>query len=118
MNINEYLEKTFELIPGLNFEFGRIRPRVFCIDGENVSIQASDGMYCSPRVTQPTGYLSIELGYPSFEDKRLMKYCEDIDNPKETVYARVPVELVDEILDEHGGIDFDRSLEEGKRRKA
>ena len=117
MNVNEYLEKTFELSSDLPFTMGKIRPRVFCLDGESVSIQAGEHFYCSPRITQPTGYISVELGFPSFVDKRLLEYVETPENLLESVYGWTPVELVDEILSEHGGIDYERSLVEAKERE-
>ena len=36
-----------------------------------------------------------------------MDYCEDDENPCGTVYGYVPVELVDRVIEKHGGIDLD-----------
>ena len=33
-----------------------------------------------------------------------MEYVEDYDNPTYTVYAYVPVEVVQEVIEKHGGI--------------
>jgi len=115
MNINEYLEKTFELMPDLPFDFVKIRPSIICVDGEYVSVQASKNHYCSPRENLKTGYISVELGYPSFEDERLIKYAEQPECPLKTVYGWTPVELIDTILSEHGGIDYERSMYKYKK---
>jgi len=49
-------------------------------------------------------YSSVELGYPSERDDLIMEYAEDQDNPTETVYGWVPIEVVEELLKKHGGI--------------
>lgn len=38
--------------------------RLYCMDGESVSIQASEYMYCTPRENYP-GWDKVEAGYPS-----------------------------------------------------
>ena len=119
MTINEFLKSTFRVDPKIEKtydEIGRskihrtpeIRPRVLCADGFTFSAQADWGKYCEPRVTLypeewGDGYQSIELGYPSDHDELIEEYAED-DNWTETVYAYVPVEVVDQMIKKHGGI--------------
>lgn len=98
MTVNEYLHKTY------NFElFPTPRPLVVCKDGFAVSIQASAAHYCAPRVTDDIEYERVELGYPNIEDDLIKEYAES-DNYTDTVYGYVPVEVVDKLLEKHGGI--------------
>ena len=77
-----------------------------CNDGFSMSVQAHGGAYCSPR-TDPAYtdyYFKVEVGFPSEREELLMEYVEDYDNPTCTVYAYVPVEVVQEVIEKHGGI--------------
>lgn len=52
-------------------------------------------------------YVSVELGFPNMEDELINDYAEDMDYT-DTVYGFVPVEVVDKLLEKHGGIiNFD-----------
>lgn len=103
MTINEYLlmfnEKVHE-----GYEGNKIRPRVKCRDGYTVSVQAGYGMYSIP-ARFSCHFTHVELGYPSEEDKELLPYAEDEECLTGTVYVCVPVELVDYIMNKHGGIE-------------
>jgi len=80
------------------------RPRIVCADGESLSVQASEYSYCLPRETGAEQYTHVEVGFPScVPNARMMEYCDDIDNPTDTIYAYVPVEVVLEFINEHGG---------------
>jgi len=104
MNINEYLEITREVVTGYSFEFLRIRPRIVCADGFDVSIQASEHHYCSPRINSGP-YNEVEIGYPSDEVPEWLPYIEsESDDPLSAVYPFVPVEIIDLVLEQHGGI--------------
>lgn len=79
-----------------------LNPRFVCPDGFSVSIQANEYAYCNPR-NDSGPYTSVELGFPSDKPPEyIMDYCEDSDNPTDTVYGFVPVELVLKMLHEHG----------------
>ena len=80
--------------------------RVICADGYSVSIQASDSAYCQPRkdFKDIAMYHSFELGFPSKEDETIMEYCEDARDPTGTVYPYVPREVVEKLIEKHGGI--------------
>ncbi len=83
----------------------KVRPRIVCVDGFSVSIQAGDGLYCCPRENLEDGkYETVELGYPSEEESLIAEYAEDPEELCDTVYAQVPVEVVDEMIRKHGGI--------------
>jgi hypothetical protein len=103
--INEYLKRTtnVKMLP-FGFTFQEIRPRVKCADGFEVSVQASENHYCEPRINGAEQYESVELGYPNMEEPELMEYAEDPVDPTGTVYGWVPVELVNKLIDKHGGI--------------
>ena len=77
---------------------------VQCKDGFTVSCQASDYHYCTPRESDAE-WACIELGFPNAEPTpKICQYAEDSKDLLGTVYAYVPVYLVDEMLEEHGGI--------------
>lgn len=110
--------------------FQEVRPRFVCQDGYSISIQANENAYCQPRITQyqegniwhvingdcvgygkrPRNYdsenyipyESVELGYPSEEDELINEYAEDEDY-LETVYGYVPIEVVEKLIEKHGG---------------
>lgn len=82
-------------------------PRIVCKDGFSVSIQAHDGSYCSPRRAFAGTWTSMELGFPNARPPEyIMEYAENGDTPTDTVYGYVPVELIQQMLDEHGGIEI------------
>ena len=72
-------------------------PLVKCKDGFNMSVQQSDTHY--------SGYGSVEVGFPSSKEDLLMPYAEQPDTPKDTVYGWVPIEVIDKVLEKHGGIE-------------
>ena len=96
MTINEFLQKTNY------YGFGR-RPRVHCADGFSVSVQASQFHYCRPRIDSAEKYNAVELGFPSAADDLIIDYAED-NSYTDTVYGYVPVEVVDKLIEKHGGI--------------
>lgn len=103
MDVNEY----FKLARN---KFG-FSPRAVCADGFSVSIQASYGHYCTPRQMECLGgYTAVELGYPSRWDavtcSLLKDYSHDVDAENETVFGYVPVEIVNQLLEAHGGIKW------------
>ena len=77
--------------------------RVCCADGFEMSVQANVSAYCSPRENSGK-YELVEVGFPSAMEPMLMPYVEDRDDPTQTVYAYVPVEIVTNVLVKHGGI--------------
>ena len=96
MTINEFLQET-------NYCGSGRRPRIHCADGFSVSVQASQYHYCRPRIDSAEKYNAVELGYPSAADDLITDYAEDNDYT-DTVYGYVPVEIVDRLIEKHGGI--------------
>lgn len=84
------------------------RAAIYCNDGFNVSVQASQYHYCEPRISEARFYKSVELGFPSSPLPELEEWSEDSDC--KGVFGYVPVEEVAKILESHGGIDFGMTL--------
>ena len=130
-DLNYWLKETINIITlGLEHYYQEVRPRIVCNDGYSVSVQASEYMYCEPRYTQwknedgwqvingdywsssgtPrnfetdhfTPYESVELGFPSEADELIYEYAED-DDYTSTVYGHVPVKIVEQLIEKHGG---------------
>lgn len=102
MTINDFLNMYNVKCEG--WEGNKVRPRVKCRDGYTVSVQAGYGLYSKPRRFS-TYFSHVELGYPTKDDEELRPYAENQDNLTDSVYYYVPVELVDFILNKHGGIE-------------
>lgn len=97
-NLNEYMLKN--RVDELN-----LVERIICKDGFTVSAQSSKYAYCTPRESNLPSYLEVELGYPSeYMGKEFDQYAEDLSRPTDTVYAWVPVELVEALVEKHGGL--------------
>lgn len=82
----------------------KVTNRITCADGFSLSVQASRTHYCSPRDNDGP-WASVEIGFPSERVDSFMEYIdggEDTD-PTSTVYGYVPVYLVVEAIDAHGG---------------
>lgn len=102
---NEWLKKTRninEYPDGRTFEGNR--RRLVCNDGYSVSVQASRHHYCIPRINGADKYESVELGFPNVGDILISEYAEDPNDLTETVYGYVPVEVVNKLIEKHGGL--------------
>lgn len=109
MTVNEWIQITRKVEyvdKGTGRTYEAVRPRVICADGYNVSIQANRYCYCDPRIDGAAYYHEVELGYPSMEDSLINCFAEDHDDYTDTVYGYVPVEIVDQLLEKHGGISI------------
>lgn len=83
------------------------RDWVKCKDGFEVSVQASRNHYCIPRDGNGV-YTHVEMGFPSeYMGEEFQKYAEEPDRPTETVYSCVPVEMIDRLIESHGGLAND-----------
>jgi len=80
----------------------RFRQPIRCADGLSFSAQANSTSYCSPR-NDVGPYVAVEVGFPSQRVEELMEYAENPDQPTETVYGWVPVEVVEKIVNDRGG---------------
>jgi len=104
MTVSQYLAITFN-----SEKEYQTRNPIICNDGFEISAQGSIGHYCSPRM-HTNRYLSLELGYPSQKDNLIIKYAEDKKNLCNTVYGWVPIEIVEELIKKHKGIDIDKTF--------
>ena len=86
-----------------------IRPQIVCKDGFTMSVQGSSGHYCSARFEQDY-FFEMEIGFPSLEEEIIMKYAENPDEPTKTVYGYVPCEIIEQVIEKHGGIDVDMTF--------
>lgn len=82
-------------------------PRVHCVDGFNVSIQANRYNYCEPR-DDSGPWWSVELGFPSAPMPTLARWidgdAETGADRTDTVWGYVPLSKVAEVLASHGGL--------------
>lgn len=96
MNINTYLIECERVFIGY-------AKRVTCKDGFEMSVQASKSHYCSPR-TDGGPWDEVEVGFPSQAEESLMPYADDKDKPTQTIYRYVPVDVVEQVIESHGGL--------------
>ncbi len=96
MNLSDYIEQH-------RGAMDRISPRIVCKDGLSLSVQASKYHYCSPR-DDFGPWSQVEVGYPSATCESLMPYAESPDSPMESVYGYVPIQIVEKLIEDHGGI--------------
>ena len=107
MNITQWLEKTQPKVKTYSTDYScqDLRQHLVCKDGFKMSVQASETHYCTPRHNGLGGnYSAVEIGFPNRKEPRLMEWAEDRKKPTKTVYGYVPVGVVDEIIQAHGGI--------------
>ena len=84
-----------------------VRPTItramVCKDGFSMSVQASDRHYCFP-LNNTGPWSKVEVGYPSIVEPLLWEYAESPWQWTDTVYPRVPVEVVAAVIEVHGGL--------------
>lgn len=56
-------------------------------------------------VINTSKYDAMEIGFPSEVVPEIISYAEDEENPTDTVYGYVPTEIIQSIIDKHGGIN-------------
>lgn len=78
-------------------------PEVVCAKGLKFSMQASVFHYCSPR-SSVGPWTSVEIGFPNKRVAAWLEYAEQKEKPTKTVYGRVPLKLVAEVVAANGGL--------------
>lgn len=78
--------------------------RIHCVDGVSLSVQASEYTYCLPQENFLDEYTHVEVGFIQqgedlFDPPELEEYSDGED-----VYGYVPVELVVDFINKHGGV--------------
>ena len=88
-------------------------PRIECADGFSMSVQASAFHYCTPRESEGP-WCRVEVGFPTAREEALMQWMEDWGDtdPVEAVYAYVPIEVVAQVIVDHGGFATPEGREE------
>lgn len=82
-----------------------LAPRITCADGFSLSVQVHAGAYCSPRDGFGPNWDEAEIGFPSDRPTdAVMGYAETPEEPTDTVYGYVPMDLIEELVQLHGGI--------------
>ena len=107
MNLDEFMKSTY--VESERFE---LRPRITCQDGTLLSVQASEFHYSTPRENGSKFY-HVEVGFPSIAPpESWMKYFDGApeQDPTGSVYAYIPIDLVQKFIDNHGGIDTEKTF--------
>lgn len=109
------VKATYKTYSDYGISIQKIRERITCNDGFSMSVQASEYHYCEPRKALPNGnYSLVEIGFPSCEEELLAEYAENEFNLTESVYGYVPIEIVNQVIEKHGGIRKETSFETNK----
>ena len=96
--INNFLEKTEYCLATFT-----PRPHIVCADGFRMSVQAGHGLYSSQ--DEETGwYNEVEVGYPNQVEELLIPYTNGYDDYTDQVYPYTPYEVVDMVIEKHGGL--------------
>ena len=101
MTIQEFMTKTYRVKSN---GVQSLRPLLECNDGFDMSVQASRTHACTPRMDGNIEYHSVEIGFPSQEEELLIPYAHDKSNLINTIYVWVPVDIVNQVIEKHGGI--------------
>lgn len=94
-------------------------PRVYAMDGFNISLQIHRGNYASSE----NGYRrlghtwdEVEYGYPSENEEMMFQYDEmyygepsESFNITESV-GRIPVSVMEKVFEKHGGVDWEKTI--------
>jgi hypothetical protein len=103
MNLDEFTRETYKT------DSFYIRPRIHCNDGFNFSVQGGDGKYSTPRRNEKE-FMAMEIGFPSEVEELILDFAEEKYNPTETVYGYVDTNIIQQVIDKHGGINVDKTL--------
>ena len=101
--VNEYLKRNNEFMTVMGKKIQQATKRIVCNDGFSISVQANNYTYCTPREDEAWPYSKVELGFPSAFDELIDEYAH-CDGTLETVYGYVPIDIVNELIEKHGGI--------------
>ena len=90
---------------GMSYQPNKV---VVCKDGFEMSVQANEFAYCTPRINDAEKYTAVEGGFPTRCEPLLMQWIDGYrDNgvdPVETGYAYVPSHVVALICAKQGGV--------------
>jgi len=86
---------------GTVLRFKHLSDQIVCQDNVMISVQGSHTHYCRPR-DDDGPYTHVEVGYPTSDLPETWAQYGEGDFPS-SIYARVPIELVREFVESHGG---------------
>lgn len=119
MNTNDFINAIINMmgINENNYKYNYFHlPRIYCKDGFNISVQCNEGNYCGSE----NGYRVfgndwklVEWGFPS-QPIDGIKYNSESDDTIGSV-GSVEIELIDQLMEEHGGIDILATLSNAHR---
>lgn len=101
--INEFLKDNYQCERISGREYPTPTKRIECKDGFSISVQANTYTYCTPRENRAWPYSEVELGYPSELDDLIEVYSDE-PGTTQTVYGYVPIDIVNKLIEKHGGI--------------
>ena len=106
--INKFLAEHF-FSDEFSYSQVRSRPRIVCMSGLSLSVQADTDKYCAPKETfcpnATQKYTHVEVGFPNQKIDEIIDWAEDTLQPTETIYAYVPVSILERVIESHGGLD-------------
>ena len=111
MTLKEFFKKTYpHEKEGIARNY-HVRPSIICNDGFKFSVQASEGHYSAPRrlLEEDETYYEAEIGYPSEVEPLIIEFAEEPEYTN-TVYPYVPTNIIEEVLEKHGGIDEEKTF--------
>ena len=80
------------------------RPHVLCADGFELSVQAGEQFHSIPKKDLHDGaYTCVEVGPLGYAEESLLPYAEEKHDPEHSINSNVPVEIVDALIQKHGG---------------
>lgn len=92
-----------------------LTPRIHCMDGTTLSVQASEFTYCSPRLNYGP-WSQVEVGFPSKHLPLLDPYQDGDGDPTDSVYGYVPIEIVEACIEACGGINLEWTILNDRRQ--
>ncbi len=100
----DYVNDFFKFIRNENKNMFVV-PHIITKYGTTLSVQASSGHYCFPRTNNVDKYTEVEV-FCFNED--LLIFAKDYHTSDDDPLAYVPVEIINEYIGVHGGIDYDK----------
>jgi hypothetical protein len=111
MNIKEFTLVTYKEKTDTSNAMGFfVRPRIQCVDGFIFSVQGGEFNYSIPS-EHSKEFTHMEIGFTSHVEESILEFAEDDTFPTETVYYRVDIEIIQKIIDKHGGIDIEKTFQ-------
>lgn len=79
-------------------------PSMVCTDGLSMSVQGHMGAYSEPRDDFSEQYTSVEIMASNDADEALNAYADYDFGDGRRIFAYVPVEIVGQVIERHGGL--------------